>query len=168
MPKRIQWTYDNARTMMAEAGCELLTPRAQWKNSKTQIRYMCKCKQEATVGFSCFLANTMCRLCIKKAKPERVVVRKKWTYDTVKALYESYGCTLHTPKEELAVNVSKTKLDWSRCRMEHARVHLRAGRQSCAHRRSRRRRDSRVAIMATHRTVSGDVAVSAPIISSEI
>lgn len=79
-----KYTYQEVHDYYNEHGCELLSD--EYKNSKTKLRYRCKCGSSHKSSFEVFKKSNHC--------PKCTIRPTKYSYSDVKKYFEDNGCEL--------------------------------------------------------------------------
>lgn len=107
--KRTEYTqelsYTTAKNYFIQYGCELLTPKEDYKNTKTKVKWKCVCGIISECIFSGYKGSKthLCKKCGYEARKENNMEKfgvenvgqlKKYSYKEVKEYYESQECEL--------------------------------------------------------------------------
>jgi very-short-patch-repair endonuclease len=76
-------TFEYVKTFFEKQSCKLLDKI--YINTKTKMKYICKCKNESEIRFVDFQRGTRCRKCSGN---------EKLTFEYVKTFFEKQGCEL--------------------------------------------------------------------------
>jgi len=91
MSKRKKWTYEEVKDYFEEQGCELKTPKEEYKNVIQHLDYICSCGRSSKTTFSKFKdRGQRCKECGKK----KLSKTKTLTYNEVYKRFEDAGCKL--------------------------------------------------------------------------
>ena len=81
-------TYDFVKEYFEKQGCTLL--EKEYVNSKTKMKYICQCKNEAMIAWNHFRKGQRCKQCATKKTSDK----QRHDFQVIKTFFEEHGCQL--------------------------------------------------------------------------